>query len=774
MATIETSTDYAHPQRPLPIRAFNLLAGLAESAGSTVGLSVQASLEMDALLEAARRETGHDDFGDSYFREPLAVLLRSLENEARLNPLGRTIMRMRIVGMLANRLRVEALFREHPEIDSIAVPRPIVIAGLQRTGTTLLHRLLAADPGARSLAAWEALHPAPLEGEGRDGSTKRVRAAKLSENGLRWLSPQFFAVHPVEADAPEEDVLLLDHCFTSQAPEATLHVPTYASWLESHDLVPAYRYLERLMKLLLWQRPGRHWVLKTPHQMEYLAELFEVFPDALVVQTHRDPHATTGSFCSMVAHGRGIFSDEVDAREVGSHWLRKVRRMIDRSLAVREARGGRSFVDVSYYDLVTDPLAEARRIYAAAGIELTPEAEDAMRRLLEHEVQNKHGRHVYRTRDFGLSPAKIEETFTDYRARFGIRHEKRKDEADGPEASEVTGVGHRSVATATMTALIDMVSARDSVAAVAPGHRLDGTTALVTGASSGLGKAVAADLARRGARVLLACRSGIPEVGEDMARQTGSTKIEMIGVDLADLDNVVRFTDELARRGETIDLLVLNAGVVTREARPSRQGFDMMFAVHYAANHVLVRRLLASGVIPNDVYASNGRRGTAIPRIVFVSSETHRSSLGVDIDALVACKPFGVTEAVARYGDSKLALTTLASDLAERLRRPEGPSVAVHCLCPGPIASNLARDAPPFLQAVVDPVMKTLFRSPEAAATPVVYLAAAPELAGDTGWYLHLMRRKSPAPLATDAGRREALWSRGEALLERWLPEVGK
>jgi NAD(P)-dependent dehydrogenase (short-subunit alcohol dehydrogenase family) len=773
MSSIETSTDYAHPARPLPIRAFNLLAGLAESAGSTVGFHVQASLEMDALLEAARRETGHDDFGDPYFREPLEVLLRSLETEARLNPLGRTIMRTRIVGMLANRLRVEALFREHPEIEQIAVPRPIVIAGLQRTGTTLLHRLLAADPRARSLAAWEALHPAPVEGEGREGSAKRERAAKMSETGLRWLSPQFFAVHPVEADAPEEDVLLLDHCFTSQAPEATLHVPTYASWLEGRDLVPAYRYLERLMKLLLWQRPGRHWVLKTPHHMEYLAELFEVFPDALVVQTHRDPHATTGSFCSMVAHGRGIFSDDVDPREVGSHWLRKVRRMIERSLAVRDARGGGSFVDVSYYDLVADPLAQARRIYAAAGIDVTPEAETAMRRLLEHQVANKHGRHVYRTRDFGLSPARIEETFADYRARFGIRHEKRGDEGGGPEDSQVTGVGHRSVVTATVTALIDMVSARDSVSAIAPGQRLDATTALVTGASSGLGRAVAADLARRGARVLLACRSGIPDVGEEMARETGSTKIEMIRVDLADLDNVVAFADELARRGETIDLLVLNAGVVTREARPSRQGYDMMFAVHYAANHVLVRRLLASGVIPNDVYATNGRRGTAIPRIVFVSSETHRSSLGVDIDALVACKPFGVTEAVARYGDSKLALTTLAVDLADRLRTPEGPSVAVHCLCPGPIASNLARDAPPFLQAVVDPVMKTLFRSPEAAATPVVYLAAAPELAGETGWYLHLMRRKSPAPLSMEADRRAALWSRGETLLARWLPEVG-
>src|SRR6185503_18919343 len=126
---------------------------------------------------------------------------------------------------------------------------------------------------------------------------------KLSERTLAWLAPEFFAIHPVEADAAEEDVLLLDHSFTSQAPEATLHVPTYAAWLETQDLEPAYRYLARALKLLSWQKPRQFWVLKTPHHMEYLDELFRVFPGATVIQTHRDPQKTMGSFCSMVAHG---------------------------------------------------------------------------------------------------------------------------------------------------------------------------------------------------------------------------------------------------------------------------------------------------------------------------------------------------------------------------------------------------------------------------------------------------------------------------------------
>lgn len=758
-----TSTDYAHPKRPLPVRALNAAGRVASSLGA------QPSLDAESLLAAARRATGLDDFGEPCPREALGVLLRSLEDEAGLNTLGRFIMRGRLVAMLSNRLRVEALWKEHPEIASIPLGRPIVIAGLQRTGTTLLHRLLAADPKARALMAWEALNPAPLEGEGRSGSARRERAARLSERGLAWLAPEFFAIHPVEADAPEEDVLLLDHCFTSQAPEATLHVPTYASWLETQDLVPQYRYLERLLKVLAWQKPGEYWVLKTPHHMEYLGELLAVFPDAVIVQTHRDPQATTGSFCSMVAHGRGIFSDDVSAREVGRHWLRKVRRMVDRSLEARAAHPSAAFVDVAYRDLLKDPVGEVRRIHDAAGLPLAPEAEAAMRALLEHQVKDRHGRHVYRTRDFGISPARIDEMFADYRERFAIPREKSGD--DVPKVgAEVSGVGHRGIATAITTAVVDILGRKDSLPGLDDSVRLDGLTAMVTGASGGLGRAVAIDLARRGARVLMAGRSGIPEAGHEVARASGSTRVEMVKVDLGDLDSVVELTDELARRGVTLDLLVCNAGVVTQNAKKSRQGYEQMFAVHYLANHLLLRRLLASGVIPNGVYARNGRSGTAIPRVVFVSSEAHRSSKGLDLDHFGRFTEFTLSEAMGRYGDSKLALTTLAVELARRLHVGGRPSVAVHALCPGPIASGIARDAPAFLQPVVDPVMRVLFPSPEAAAPPVVYLAAAPELAGDSGWYLHLMQRKDPSPLALDASNGSRLWQGGEALLAPWLP----
>jgi NAD(P)-dependent dehydrogenase (short-subunit alcohol dehydrogenase family) len=753
-AKLITSTDYAHPKRPAVLRAYNTLLD-------------PPKLELEALLDAARRATGLEDFGDASFCVPLAVLIESIEREARLHAFGRTVIRGRLVSILENRLRAERIVRETPSIESTPIVRPIVIAGLQRTGTTLLHRLLAADPQARALRGWEALRPAPLPGEGREGRWRRRFGAKVAELGLLGIAPEFFAVHPVEAESPEEDILLLDHSFMSQSSEAIMHVPAYSAWLERNSSLGAYRYLAKLLKVLLWQHPGDFWVLKTPHHMEYLSEVLAVFPDALIVQTHRDPQATMGSFCSMVAHGRGVFSDVVEPREIGSHWLRKVRRMLDRSIAVRDGGAQASFVDISYYDLISDSMAQVRRIYAHAGRTLTPEAAAAMQHVLARDKQHRYGRHAYSARDFGLSPARIEEAFSDYRARFDIRREL----TNGTPhlQSKATAFGHRTTLAATLTAFVDLWSHQPGLHPVDAGLRLDGRTALVTGANCGLGKAVATDLARRGARVLLACRSGIPDAGLEIARASGSHSVEMFSVDLANLDSVSRLADELARRNERIDFAICNAGLMPSKPGTTQQGHCVMFGVHYLANHLLLKRLLTSGVIPNDVFASNGRSGLDIPRIVFVASETHRSADALAFDRLGAPVAFGANDAILHYASSKLAMLTFASELARKLTTATGPSVAVHGLCPGPIASRIARDAPPLLEPVVQAAMRQAFQSPEKAARPVVYLATAPELAGDTGWYLHLMRRKAMSDAATDLENGRRLWEAGERMLEKWL-----
>lgn len=414
---MQTSTEYRRPHRPLPVSIFNGVGRAARKLG------FGDPLDVGRMVAAARRRTGLSDFGDEWFLEPLEVLVRSMNAEARLTPLGARIQHVRIVSALSTRLRVERLLREKPEILDIGLGQIILIAGLQRTATTLLHRLIAADPGIRSLKSWEALNPLPLRGERTGDPRGRIGRAKLAVRTIRFLAPEFLAIHPIAHDAPEEDVLLLDLSFMSQSAEAAMHVPSYSAWLEGQDHTKCYEYLRTMLRILHWQRPGAGWVLKTPHHMEHLDVIRDVFPGVCVVQTHRDPKKSVPSFWSMVAHGRGIFSDHVDPEEIGTHWMRKTRRLIERSMAVRRSAGDRGFVDVYYYDLLADPLAELRRIYRAAGIDLTAEAEAAAEAVSRRSPAGRHGRHVYSATRFGFDDAGIDDDCAAYRREYRIPNE---------------------------------------------------------------------------------------------------------------------------------------------------------------------------------------------------------------------------------------------------------------------------------------------------------------------------------------------------------------
>ena len=407
-----TSTDYERPCRPLPIRAFNALA----RAGRGLGLS--GDLDAAGLVAHARRKTGLADFGDDGHAEALAVLVGSINDEARLTPTGRLIQKSRLGAALVQRLRIEALLRRHPEIRDIDLGRIILVTGLQRTGTTLLHRLLNANPAMRGISSAEMLDPAPA----RTSIARRLRPI-LTQRAISYLSPQFMAVHPMSHDQPEEDVMLLDLAFMSQAPEAMMHVPTYSRWLEQQDHTRAYEFFRTVLKILCWQSPGSQWVLKTPHHMEYLDVFLKTFPGARVIQTHRDPRKALPSFCSMVAHGRAVFSDRVEPGEIARHWCRKTRRMVEATEAVRADADPDRFVDVSYYDLVADPIGQLRRICERVGIDFGEAAVRRAERYIAANPQNRFGRHSYRLDDFGLSEQVVEENFSGYRERYAIPFE---------------------------------------------------------------------------------------------------------------------------------------------------------------------------------------------------------------------------------------------------------------------------------------------------------------------------------------------------------------
>ena len=413
----ETSTDYQNPYRPVPVRILNRLGKV----GGNLGLT--GSLRVDTVVNQAKRKTGLADFGDDGHFRALDALVGSINDEARLTATGRFIQKSRLADALVHRLRIEDLLREHPEIHDIGLGKIVLVTGLQRTGTTLLQRLLNSHPEIEGISAAEALDPVPAgnaKGSGMDG---RNRRARLAQGVASYLSPQFTAVHPIDHNEPEEDVLLIDLNFMSQSAEATMHVPSYSRWLEGQDHTRTYQYFLKVLKVLCWQRPRSRWVLKTPHHMEYLDVFLKVFPDAIVVQTHRDPRKALPSFCSMVAHGRGIFSDCVESTEVGRHWCRKTRRMVELTMQARERADGARFLDVSYYDLLKDPIAELRRICRHAGIGFNNNAERAAAKYMHANPQNRFGKHVYRLGDFGLTERIVEEAFSAYREKHAIPFE---------------------------------------------------------------------------------------------------------------------------------------------------------------------------------------------------------------------------------------------------------------------------------------------------------------------------------------------------------------
>jgi len=406
-----------------------LIAGW--SALQRVGIA-RTSLAETSLVRSARGQSGLEDLGTDWDSGPTVEarrrLLEALEGEASLHALGRAIIRSTLVRSIMNRLRLEDLERRYPEIVRNPVVSPVFIVGLPRTGTTLLHRILTCEPNLRPLLSWEALNPAlfprapvPERAGERD---PRMRLAELSERGLRYLAPGFFAIHPVEAHDVEEDVLLQDGSFVSPTVDATMPVPRYSRWLHSIDQTHAYRYFRRLVQLLLWERSGTY-LGKTPHHLENLEPLLAVFPGARVIHTHRDPLKVVPSFCSMMVHGRPIFTDKVVPAAIGRQMHQKSLDGVTRAMASRERLPPERFLDVAYRDLVRDPMKEIRRIYDFLGLSLDCETEAAMQSWRSRNPQGRHGVHRYQLADFCLDRSTLRRDFAPYCERFQVEEESR-------------------------------------------------------------------------------------------------------------------------------------------------------------------------------------------------------------------------------------------------------------------------------------------------------------------------------------------------------------
>jgi hypothetical protein len=382
-------------------------------------------IQPDALSATAREQTGLHDFGGDSFREGLEVFCESASSEAHLNQIGAAVLPSAILACLRNRLRVVDWVKRHPEVSDESIEAPFVVIGMFRAGTTFLSYLLEKDARHRPLLRWEAgdsVPPPRLETRGTD---PRIAASRAAAVMLDQINPRVRVVQSEEPDGPTECIAVLNQDFKSLTWEAMANVPAYGRWLHATDHRSAYDYHRRVLQVLQSGGVRGRWSLKSPHHALHLDALTAVYPDARLVLMHRDPVILCASVCSLITTLTKTFSDADHRRYIAEHWTDMLARSIAKVDAFRAAHPDRRIVDVHYADLVRDPMATMRRVYAAFGDELDGQALRAMAEHVESHPKGQFGRHAYDPGEFGLDAAAIAERFRPYVERYDIPLEQR-------------------------------------------------------------------------------------------------------------------------------------------------------------------------------------------------------------------------------------------------------------------------------------------------------------------------------------------------------------
>jgi hypothetical protein len=369
-------------------------------------------MDFDQIVSAARTQTGLPDPERDSWREGLAILLRDHAKAKLLSERGESILKARYTKALAARMQVDAYLRKHPELTAARVERPVFILGMPRTGTTMVSYMMDADPQNRSLLKWEAYEVAPPAAPGALRSDPRCAAELARDQQILASNPQAFATHFEAGDGPTECVHLLAQDFKSLMFAVLSSTPTYHDWLLSCDMRSAFEHRKRALQILQSTNGGR-WVLKMPSDSLFIRPLFEIFPDAKVIWTHRDPYAAFASSMSMRAQARPLFNKDVDLDYLRQRFPLQLALHLSRPLELSRERP-HDFFHVYYDDLVRDPLAQLKRIYAWLGDPWTEVAEAGMQSWLKANPQGRFGQHTYSLSQWGVSQEDLAPFFSDY------------------------------------------------------------------------------------------------------------------------------------------------------------------------------------------------------------------------------------------------------------------------------------------------------------------------------------------------------------------------
>jgi len=382
------------------------------------------SLDVDRLLERAVRNTGLDDYGDPGFEEPLRRLVAAWESESRLTTTGRLIVQRDTLRALENRLHLVHERKRFPEIADERVERPLFIVGLPRTGTSILHELLAEDPGNRCPMTWEVMWPWPRPTREHFHDDPRIRKADRYLRATDALIPGFKAMHAMGALLPQECCMLMNHDFMSMQYHCSNRVTSYQDWLDGQDMTPVYAFHREQLQHLQSLAPPTRWVLKSPQHLWSLDALLRVYPDARIVQTHRDPVKAAASIASLVTLLRGMGSDEIDPQEIGEDWAARLAGGLERAMKVRAEVGDDArFFDMHFHEYNADPVAMVRRIYAHFDLPWSREAEERFRHFIAANPPGRFGHHEYSLEGAGLDLRHERRRFDAYQRRFDIRIE---------------------------------------------------------------------------------------------------------------------------------------------------------------------------------------------------------------------------------------------------------------------------------------------------------------------------------------------------------------
>ena len=381
------------------------------------------NVDVDAIIAAARADTGLDDLGPADFRAGLDALVDSATREARFNAVGETAFPGMLGAALRNRLRVQDWWNTHPDVADEPVAAPVVVIGMFRAGTTLLSRLLDQDPRNRALLGWEAGDSVPPPSPADHRTGPRVDAVHAANAMLSTLNPGVDVVHREAADEATEDISVMAQDFKSLSWEAIANVPAYDEWLMAVDQRSAYEYHRRVLQVLQSGGVRGRWTLKSPHHAIALDALTTVYPDAHLVLLHRDPVVLCGSVCGLISTLTSTFSDADHREYVGRHWSTKLEESVRRIDAFRAAHPERTIVDVHYADLVADPAGTVARVYAACGDELTDDAHAAITNYAERNPKGRFGAHRYDLAEYGLAASEIRERFAAYSGRYDVPEE---------------------------------------------------------------------------------------------------------------------------------------------------------------------------------------------------------------------------------------------------------------------------------------------------------------------------------------------------------------